>query len=57
MSSLMEPYQTAVAASGIQKRKDIEKICASGICNFLVGESLVRAENPKVFLKSLLGIQ
>ncbi|PQP35550.1 indole-3-glycerol phosphate synthase TrpC [Desulfobacteraceae bacterium SEEP-SAG9] len=57
MASLMEPYQTAVAASGIQKRKDIEKICASGICNFLVGESLVRAENPKVFLKSLLGIQ
>ncbi|MBW2539670.1 MAG: indole-3-glycerol phosphate synthase TrpC [Deltaproteobacteria bacterium] len=55
MSSLMEPYQTAVAASGIQKRKDIEKICASGIWNFLVGESLVRAENPKVFLKSLLG--
>jgi indole-3-glycerol phosphate synthase len=57
MASLLEPHQTAVAASGIQNRKDIENICASGIRNFLVGESLVRADNPEVFLQSLLGMQ
>jgi indole-3-glycerol phosphate synthase len=55
MKSLLEPDQVAVAASGIRSRKDIEKLKDSGIWNFLIGESLVRADNPSVFLKSLLG--
>jgi len=55
LKSLLEPYQVAVAASGISSRKEIEKMNYSGIWNFLVGESLVRAENPRDFLKSLLG--
>ncbi|MBW1958050.1 MAG: hypothetical protein JRI63_05885, partial [Deltaproteobacteria bacterium] len=46
MKSLLEPDQVAVAASGIRSRKDIEKMNASGIWNFLIGESLVRADNP-----------
>jgi indole-3-glycerol phosphate synthase len=53
MKSLLEPYQIAVAASGIRHRKDIEKIQQSGVWNFLIGESLVKAKNPRVFLKSL----
>ena len=55
MKSLLEPHQVAVAASGIRSRKDIEKLNDSGIWNFLIGESLVRADNPGAFLKSLLG--
>ncbi|MGB2928786.1 MAG: indole-3-glycerol phosphate synthase TrpC [Desulfobacterales bacterium] len=55
MKSLLEPDQVAVAASGIRSRKDIEKMKYSGIWNFLIGESLVRADNPGAFLKSLLG--
>ena len=55
MKSLLEPDQVAVAASGIRSRKDIEKMKYSGIWNFLIGESLVRADNPRTFLKSLLG--
>jgi indole-3-glycerol phosphate synthase len=55
MKSLLEPDQVAVAASGIRSRKDIEKLKDSGIWNFLIGESLVRADNPGAFLKSLLG--
>ena len=55
MKSLLEPHQIAVAASGIRSRKDIEKLSDSGIWNFLIGESLVRADNPGTFLKSLLG--
>jgi indole-3-glycerol phosphate synthase len=55
MKSLLEPDQVAVAASGIRSREEIEKLRNSGIWNFLIGESLVRAENPRDFLKSLLG--
>lgn len=55
MKSLLEPHQVAVAASGIRSRKDIEKMNSSGIWNFLIGESLVRADNPGAFLKSLMG--
>ncbi len=54
MKSLLEPDQVAVAASGIRSRRDIEKLKDSGIWNFLIGESLVRSENPGAFLKSLL---
>lgn len=52
--SLLEPHQVAVAASGIQNRGDIEKNAEFGIWNFLIGESLVRAENPRDFLKTLI---
>ncbi len=55
MKSLLEPYQVAVAASGIRSREDIVKNQEYGIWNFLIGESLVRAKNPGHFLKSLLG--
>jgi indole-3-glycerol phosphate synthase len=54
MKSLLDPHQVAIAASGIQTRNDIENIQSSGIWNFLIGESLVRAQNPQVFLKTLL---
>lgn len=55
MRSLLGPDQVAVAASGIQTREDIDKIKGSGIWNFLIGESLIRSQNPKDFLKYLLG--
>ena len=55
MKSLLEADQVAVAASGIQSRKDIDMMRHSGIWNFLIGESLVRAKNPKEFLESLHG--
>jgi indole-3-glycerol phosphate synthase len=47
--------QVAVAESGIRSRADIEKIAAAGIFNFLIGESLVRADNTEAFLGQLLG--
>lgn len=55
MKSLLNNDQIAVAASGIRTRKDIEKIKDSEIWNFLIGESLVRAEHPREFLESLHG--
>jgi len=55
MKSLLNDDQIAVAASGIRTRKDIEKIKDSEILNFLIGESLVRAKDPREFLESLHG--
>jgi indole-3-glycerol phosphate synthase len=55
MKSLLNNNQIAIAASGIRTRKDIEKIKDSEIWNFLIGESLVRAEHPRDFLESLHG--
>lgn len=55
MKSLLNNDQIAIAASGIRTRKDIEKIRDSEIWNFLIGESLVRAEHPREFLESLHG--
>jgi len=52
--SLFSKDQTAVAASGISGKKDIHKMCNAGIFNFLIGESIVKADNPVTFLKSLI---
>jgi indole-3-glycerol phosphate synthase len=54
MAPLMEPHQIAVAASGIRTRDDILITKESGIFNYLIGESLVKSDNPKIFLRELL---
>jgi len=56
LSSLLDADQVAVAASGITKKEDIRKNQSSGIYNFLIGESLVRADQPVDFLKSLCAL-
>ncbi|MGW8186323.1 MAG: indole-3-glycerol phosphate synthase TrpC [Desulfobacterales bacterium] len=55
LAQRFEPQQTGVAESGIHSREDILKIRAAGIFNFLIGESLVRADDTTGFLKKLLG--
>lgn len=57
MAPLLETSQVAVAASGIRTREDIEKNIHAGIWNFLIGESLVKAEDPGLLIKELLGEQ
>jgi indole-3-glycerol phosphate synthase len=52
---LLQPGQVAVAASGIRAREDIRRYQSHGAFNFLIGESLVRSENPAGFLKMLQG--
>jgi indole-3-glycerol phosphate synthase len=52
---LMRPGQVVVAASGISSREHIRRYQAQGVFNFLIGESLVRSENPTGFLKMLQG--
>ncbi|MGE5258526.1 MAG: indole-3-glycerol phosphate synthase TrpC [Hyphomicrobiales bacterium] len=52
---LMRPGQVAVAASGISSREDIRSYQAQGVFNFLIGEHLVRSEDPAGLLKMLQG--
>jgi len=51
----LAPDQIPVAASGIQGRADIEAGLAAGIHAFLIGEYLVRSENPVADLRKLQG--
>ena len=53
MVASLESGQIPIAASGIASRADIEQNLTAGIRNFLVGESLVRAQDPETFLTRL----
>lgn len=55
LAKLLQPGRIPVAESGIYTRQDIEKLLSEGVWNFLIGESLVRAENPEAMLKELMG--
>lgn len=54
MAGLLVENETAVAASGISTREDIENNLKAGIFNFLIGESLVRSEDRAGLLKTLI---
>jgi indole-3-glycerol phosphate synthase len=54
LSALLGPGEIPVAASGISARSDIERNLQQGIFNFLVGESLVRAQDRVAFLRTLI---
>jgi indole-3-glycerol phosphate synthase len=56
IAARMGPGQIAVAASGITTREDIERNLRAGIFNFLVGETLVRADDPTAMLRRLRGV-
>ncbi len=51
------PGQVLVAESGIKTRSDIGRLLDAGIWNFLIGESLMRSEDPVGFLKALHGAE
>lgn len=53
LCSRLKSGQIPVAASGIRSRADIELNLSVGIFNFLIGESLVRSEDPVRMLKEL----
>jgi indole-3-glycerol phosphate synthase len=55
LSYLMPAGVTRVTESGIFTRADVETLSAAGFHAFLVGESLMKANNPTGALKALLG--
>jgi indole-3-glycerol phosphate synthase len=57
LASQLSDGQVGVAESGIRTPADIDAVRRAGIGNFLIGESLVRAHDPCLFLQSLTGHQ
>lgn len=57
LASRMTGEQIPVAASGITRRSDVEENLKVGIRSFLIGEHLVRADDPVRFLRTLRGEQ
>ena len=55
LAELAPPDAMLVAESGIRTRKDIERLQAAGYRAFLIGETLMRAADPLVVLRELLG--
>ncbi len=53
IASRIAPGQVMVAESGIHSRSDIERLLDAGVWNFLIGESIVSADDPVKFLKAL----
>ena len=54
--SRLAPGQVPVAASGISSPADIQRNLNAGIFNFLVGESIVRSDDPVRFIRELMGV-
>ena len=57
LASKMSEDQVGVAESGIRTSVDIDAVRSAGIYNFLIGESLVRADSPRRLLQSLTSPQ
>ena len=55
--SRLAPGQVPVAASGISGPGDIQRNLNAGIFNFLVGESIVRSDDPVRFIRELMGVE
>lgn len=54
LAEALDSNQIAVAASGISTADDIYLNLKAGVNNFLIGESLVKADNTVSFLQSLV---
>ena len=57
LASRLSEDQVGVAESGIRTSADIDAARRAGIGNFLIGESLVRADSPRHFLQALISGQ
>jgi indole-3-glycerol phosphate synthase len=55
LSERMPAHVTRVSESGIQTRADIDRLRGAGFHAFLVGESLMKADDPAASLRILLG--
>ena len=53
LAELVEDRSVLVSESGIQKREDVEKLHAAGVRAVLVGETLMRANDPAGTIRQL----
>jgi indole-3-glycerol phosphate synthase len=57
VAALFPPETTIVAASAITGSDDIRRNLSAGISRFLIGEALVRTDNPSHLLRTLVATQ
>jgi len=55
LAGLVPDDRVVVAESGIHDRADIERLQASGIHAFLIGEALMKGNDPATTLRALIG--
>ncbi|MBS3743913.1 MAG: indole-3-glycerol phosphate synthase TrpC [Wenzhouxiangellaceae bacterium] len=55
LAALVPEQRLVVAESGIRDRADIERLQAAGIHSFLIGEALMKGDDPAVGLQALMG--
>jgi indole-3-glycerol phosphate synthase len=53
LAELVEDPTTLVSESGIKTRQDVEKLAAAGVRGALVGETLMRSDDPATTLRTL----
>ena len=56
LARLIPPGLPIVAESGIKTRKDVERMYAAGARALLIGETLMRSENPDEQISTLFGV-
>ena len=49
------PPAFAISESGMRGSDDLERLRAAGARGFLIGEALMRADDPQALLRSLRG--
>jgi indole-3-glycerol phosphate synthase len=57
LAELAPPDATLVAESGLRTRADIERLQSAGYRAFLIGETLMRASDPRAALAALQGLE
>ncbi len=57
LSRQIGPECVVVAASGVNSVEDIQKAVSNGLNNFLVGETLMRCDDPTGYLMQMLAVK
>ncbi|HEX6649292.1 MAG TPA: indole-3-glycerol phosphate synthase TrpC [Pyrinomonadaceae bacterium] len=54
LATLAPPGAVLISESGLHNAADLKRLRDAGYCGFLIGETLMRAANPELALRSLL---
>ncbi|MBI2442086.1 MAG: indole-3-glycerol phosphate synthase TrpC [Lentisphaerae bacterium] len=55
LAALIPPGRLTIAESGLKSRREIEDLEQHGYKGFLIGETLLKSDNPSTTLRALLG--
>jgi indole-3-glycerol phosphate synthase len=55
LAELVEDKRVLISESGLRSRRDAEKLAAVGVNTVLVGETLMRSDDPAATISELFG--